>query len=176
MQSVSRMSSQFSQLSTNAKVGVVAAVGALGYMIFKPKKAATHGEDTRRSASGARASAAQVQAQAPPDAFVAAGARVDDRTRAELDDAWFELESASRDARRHTAYLISQLDALRNRSAPTTPEAAAAWQELAGGIADSQAHADFVEESVERYKKLTQDRLGGRGSSSGNSSSGQVMR
>jgi hypothetical protein len=117
----------------------------------------------------------------PPDVFAAAGARIDNKTKEELDDAWFELEGAARDAKRHSQYLISQMEALRNKAGPANPESAAAWGELSGAISDAQAHSDYVEESIERYKKLTQSRLaggvGGSGSNAGFSGgSGGQMR
>jgi hypothetical protein len=68
-----------------------------------------------------------------------------------LEEAWWELEAAVRDARRHAAFLEGELAGVAGGLRAGAPDAPARLESL---LEDSRAHADYVAQEVDAFARL----------------------
>ena len=158
-------------LQRNRKPFAVAAAGLVGYIYYRTRlrevvatapvtvsgqpipqaqypKQYTGASSTRPSGGSAESAylnqmqATQLQGRYPTST-TASGE--------DVDSAWFELQGAVRDARRHAAYLENEFVAYKD-SMQRDP--GKAEEEMRDAIEDAKAHADFVSSQVNAFGRL----------------------
>lgn len=141
-------------IQRNKKPLAVAAAAAGAYLYYRTRMRETVAMAPLKTVP----IAAVAQSRTPDGAYVAQQQATQRNASSfvrsvgpEIENAWYELEGAVKDARRHGDYLEREFHHYKQQMA-TEPQRAE--QELRDAIQDAQAHAAYVASQVQAFGRL----------------------